>query len=94
MSQLQEVTITAQNTFTGPIQAPYDHDIAVSISGTFGATVTAQRSLDNGITWADLDTTYTAPAEFNIVSTAGCIYRVGVKTGDFTSGTVSVKVRA
>jgi len=58
------------------------------------ATVTPQRSVDAGVTWGDLDTTYTAPTEFNIVPTEDCLYRVGVKTGDFTSGTISVKVRA
>jgi len=94
MSQLKTKSITAQNTFTDPFAAPYSHDIAVSVSGTFGATVTPQRSIDDGETWADLDTTYTAAAEFNIVPTDGCLYRVGVKTGDFTSGTVVVGIRA
>ena len=94
MSQLQELTIIAQNTFTPPVQAAYGSDIALSISGTFVATVTPQRSLDGGVTWGDMDTVYTAPIEANLIATEGCIYRIGVKTGNFTSGSVVVKVRA
>lgn len=96
---LEEVSVTAENTFTDPVvsvggQASGQLDIGVSISGTFVATVTVQRSLDVGVTWADLPATYTAADEFNIVPTNTAQYRVGVKTGDFTSGTVVIKVRA
>ena len=99
MSTLEEASLVAENTFTEPTisvggQASGQVDIGVSISGTFVATVTVQRSLDVGATWADLPTAYTAGAEFNIIPNDAAQYRVGVKTGDYTSGTVVVKVRA
>ena len=91
-------SITAQNNFTDGVESVGEdrgeHDVAVSISGTFVATVTIQRSLDGEATWADLPTTYTAAAEVNVIPTRGAFYRAGVKTGGFTSGTVVVAIRA
>lgn len=88
--------ITAENTFTDGVRthnvSDGSPDAAVSISGTFVATVTVQRSLDDGVTWVDLAPTYTAPTEVNAIKINGIVYRVGVKTGDFTSGTVSVGI--
>jgi len=97
-SQHVTASITAQNTFSNSIKAAGqrsgEQDIAVSISGTFTATVTVQRSLDDGSNFFDLPTTYTAAAEINIVPARGVLYRVGVKTGDYTSGTIEVGIRA
>jgi len=97
-SQYTTVSIAAENTFSNSIksagQRSGEQDIAVSISGTFVATVTPQRSLDDGATFVDLDTTYTAAAEINIVPARGVLYRIGVKTGDYTSGTIEVGIRA
>lgn len=93
MSQLKTVDITAQNVFTDIFDPSDANDFAVSISGTFVATVGVYRSLDSGVTWNALDTTYTAPIEINVIPTPGCLYRVGVPTGSFTSGTVAVKAR-
>jgi len=82
--------ITAQNTFSDGLYVVGDFNL--SISGTFVATVTVQRSFDQGSTWRDVDT-FTAPIE-----TAGSdpepvvVYRAGVKTGEFTSGTVSIRI--
>lgn len=82
--------ITAQNTFSDGLYI--EEGFNLSISGTFVATVTVQRSFDQGSTWRDVDT-FTAPIE-----TAGfdpepvVVYRAGVKTGDFTSGTVSIRI--
>jgi hypothetical protein len=90
---LQERSITAENQFTDAVaHSSSEGDIALSISGTFVATVTLQRSLDQGETWTDDDNTYTAPTEQNIPPTEGALYQAGVKTGDFTSGTVEVKL--
>ena len=86
-------SITAQNTFTSAVEAISDSsDIGASISGTFTATITIQRSLDGGATWNDLPTTYTGPAEINIIPVRSAQYRVGVKTGDFGSGTAVVAI--
>ena len=82
--------VTAENTFSDGLYVVGDFNL--SISGTFVATVTVQRSFDQGSTWRDVDT-FTAPIE-----TAGSdpepvvLYRAGVKTGEFTSGTVSIRI--
>ena len=62
----------------------------ISISGTFVATVTLQRSFDAGSTWHDVEE-YTAATE-RVVDNANqkAMWRLGVKTGNFTSGTVAV----
>jgi len=93
-------TITAQNTFTDWIVPSKQTSFGVnqkgylnlSIYGTFTATVTVQRTFDDGTTVLDV-AEYTTPAE-RIVEDheIKAKYRVGVKTGDFTSGTVSVRL--
>ena len=87
---LVEKDISAQNTFSDGLYV--EGDFSFSISGTFVGTVTVQRSFDAGATWRDVDT-FTAPIE-----TAGydgepiVVYRAGIKTGDHTSGTASVRI--
>lgn len=81
--------ITAQNTFTDKFQVVGHFNL--SISGTFSATVTVQRSFDNGSTWLDVDT-FTAPYEGVGHDAEDLFYRVGVKTGEFTSGTANVRL--
>jgi hypothetical protein len=88
MSTLATKSITAQNTFTDPVQLSGFFNL--SISGTFVATVTVQRSIDNS-TWADVDN-WTAPTEDYGMDPETMWYRVGVKTGNFTSGTVVVRL--
>lgn len=83
-------TIIAQNTFSDAI--PLGGMFNVSISGTFVATVTLQRSFGGGSTWLDVKA-YTVPAEeVGSEPEATVMYRIGVKTGDFTSGTVEVRI--
>lgn len=62
----------------------------LSISGTFVATVTVQRSIDQSA-WHDVDE-WTAPAEVVGVEPESQWYRVGVKTGGYTSGTATVRL--
>ena len=62
--------------------------IALSISGTFSATVTVQRGQDNA-TWLDVDT-YTASTEKVGNEAVLYYYRVGIKSGEYTSGTATV----
>jgi hypothetical protein len=54
------------------------------------ATVSVQRSPD-GINWFDVNT-YTAPIEGTGFDPEFNFYRIGVKTGDYTSGTVDVRL--
>lgn len=86
--------LSAENTFTdsviSTVSAANDRDIAISITGTFIARVTVQRSLDGGTTWGDLPVSFNAPREYNVTPNRTVLYRVGIKTGDYTSGTVKV----
>ena len=83
-------TIDAEDTFSDKINVMGNFDL--SIAGTFDATVTVQRSFDAGVYWADVDT-FTAPIETAGFDPVSCNYRAGVKTGNFTSGTVTVTIR-
>lgn len=80
-------SITAENTWSDSIEIKGSFDL--SISGTFVATVTVQRSFDGGSSWSDVDT-FTSPTETYGVQPHFANYRVGVATGDFTSGTAVV----
>ena len=87
---LVEKDITAENTFSDGIYT--EGGFNISIAGTFVATVTVQRSFDQGSTWRDVDT-FTAPIEtYGVDPEPVVVYRAGVKTGDFTSGTVSIRI--
>ena len=87
--------ISAQNTFTNTINVTGTstaRSFTVSRTGVWVATVTLQRSFDDGVSWIDV-TTYTTNA--SVTFTDGLdnqiiLYRIGVKTGDYTSGTVSL----
>jgi hypothetical protein len=82
------VSAGAQNTFSDAIQVVGSFNL--SISGTFVATVTVQRSED-GTTWRDVDT-FTAPTEEVGYDPILNYYRVGVATGDYTSGTAVASI--
>lgn len=83
---LVTASLTAQNTFSGGVVL--EGQFNFSLSGTWVATVTLQRSFDDGGTWQDVET-FTANLERIGVSPETNIqFRFGIKTGDFTSGTV------
>lgn len=81
-------SISAENTFTDVVNI--EGYFNVSISGTFSATVTVQRSTDKS-TWMDVDS-FTAPTEVVGFDPEHMWYRIGVKTGGYTSGTVEVRI--
>jgi hypothetical protein len=87
--------ISAENTFTENISPMYNNPsgaLNLSISGTWEGTVTLQRSFDEGENWYDVDeftlNIQTLLADYEL----GVRYRVGIKTGDYTSGTASVRL--
>lgn len=98
----QNVTasITAENTFTSSIQViGVDSTRAFTIvrSGTFTATITLQRSLDSEVgPFSDVSgesyTTAGTKSYNDGLDNTIAWYRIGVKTGDFTSGTVEVRL--
>ena len=77
------VSIDAENTFSDPLEVKGNFDL--SISGTFVATVVVQRNIE-GDGWVDVDS-FTAPIETFGFQPSFALYRVGVKTGGYTSGT-------
>ena len=87
-SEAVTASITAENTFSDPLRLVGSFNI--SVSGTFVATVTVQRSTDNS-TWRDVNT-FSAPFEGTGYEPEVMYYRAGVKTGAFTSGTAVLRV--
>lgn len=90
MPQNTTKSVTAENTFTDAVQLDANKKAAISISGTFSATVTVQRRLD-GANWRDVQS-FSAATEQSYEADVGQEIRVGVKTGDFSSGTVAIAV--
>lgn len=91
-------SVTAENTFSNTVRiigVGTDRAFTIDISDTFVATVQLQRSLDSDVgPWEDVSgETWMAPV--TEVYTDGldnqiAYYRVGVKTGGFTSGNVVI----
>ena len=88
MALSTSASLSAENTFSDA--ATVEGYFNVSISGTFVATVTVQRSYD-GSTWHDVDS-WTAPSEEVGFEPEYRAYRIGIKSGDYTSGTVEVRI--
>lgn len=88
MTTIASASIAAQNTFTDAVRL--EGYFNLSLSGTWVATVTAQRSIDNS-TWVDVDT-FTVNSEEVGFEPELMWYRVGVKTGAYTSGTVVIRL--
>jgi hypothetical protein len=88
----ETATITAENNFTTGLDIT-NQPFTVSISGSFSATVTIQRKkvTEEDTEYRDVKN-YTAAIEENGYSVGKWIYRVGVKTGDFTSGSIDVLI--
>lgn len=82
-------SISAQDTWTSALEIKGSFDL--SISGTFSGTVTVQRSFDGGSSWAAVDT-FSGPIETYGVQPHFANYRVGIATGDYTSGTAVVSL--
>lgn len=88
MTTIASQTVTAENSFTTPVQIIGWFNL--SISGTFVATVSVQRSIDKS-TWMDVDS-FTAATEQVGMEPEIIWYRVGVKTGGFTSGSAVIRL--
>ena len=87
---LTSASLTAQNTFsctTTACPALHGH-FNFSLSGTWVATVHLQRSFDDGTTWLDVASYTVNIQDRGFEPEAGVRYRFGVKTGNYTSGTV------
>ena len=86
------IQITAQNQFTDPERAGPRFDVSIYDSASFVGTITLQRRrVGSSGNWRDVKT-YTGPAEEFGESSGNFEYRIGCKTGGFTSGTIYVEV--
>jgi len=99
--QTVAVTVTAQNTFSDPITVSGagagDRTFTINISGTWVATVVLQRSLDSDTgPWSDVAgkswTANTTETYNDGLDNQIAYYRIGVKTGGFTSGSVAASL--
>lgn len=85
-------SFSAENDFSGHIRVTgvtTSRQFAITVSGTFVANVTLQRSVDEGSTWIDVSTytTVTTTTLTDGLENQIIWYRIGVKTGGYTSGT-------
>lgn len=91
--QTVSASISADNTFTSSIEVTgvdAARGFSIVLSGTWSATVTLQRSFDDGASWIDV-TSYTTNQSITYddgLDNQTVDYRIGVKTGGYTSGTV------
>lgn len=93
--QQVEADISAEDTFTDPIRVTgigASRKLTVNISGTFVGTLTLQRSPAEPGSWTDVKTWTTGTTEQydDGLDNQVIYYRIGIKTGDYTSGTASV----
>lgn len=95
--QRVEISISAANTFSDAIRVTGIGSLrffTMSISGTFVATVTLQMSIGDNVTWQDV-APYTAPVsrtQKDDQDNQIVYYRIGIKAGDYTSGTAVVVI--
>lgn len=79
-------TIEAENIFSDWIRLQQDFNF--SLSGSWTATVTLQRSFDKGTTPLDVEEFTENVERVGLDPEDGVLYRFGVKTGNFTSGSI------
>jgi hypothetical protein len=87
--------ISGDNVFTDPIRVTGSGDarlFSIFVEGTFVATVTLQFAFDPGGPWNDQGLDWTAPVSTSLNDQQDgqiIFYRIGIKTGDYTSGTAT-----
>ena len=93
MARNRKNTITAQNSFSSPISLRKGG--ILTLTGTWTATVSLQRYDVGSAGWVDVTnnsgtaTTFTTNGTFSIAPfEAAASFRWGVKTGNFTSGSL------
>lgn len=86
----QELAISAQNIFTPSILLEKRERLSVSVSGTFDATITLQRQLD-AVNWRDI-MSWSGAVELSYIGDEGQDIRIGIRTGDYVSGTALCRI--
>ena len=92
MAELTIKTITAENTWTDTTKIGAGY-FSLSIQGLTDSTVTVQKTYDrvSVSTWYDVDT-FTANSEEIGFEPEDVYYRVGVKTGQYGTDTITVRL--
>jgi hypothetical protein len=95
--QIVDSDIGSENTFTNSIRVTGVGDtraFTIVRTGTWAGTLTLQRSIDEGSTWTDINTyTNNGTVSYNDeLDNSITLYRIGFKTGDYTSGTAEVSL--
>lgn len=80
-------SIGAEDSFSAPAALHGAYNF--SLSGTWSAVVHLQRSFDGGATWLDVQALSANAELVGQEPERGVLYRFGVKTGGYTSGTVT-----
>ncbi len=95
MSDGQEVSISAQNTFTSAQGVSPRGRASVGLSGTWVGIATLQRRFrrsDGTLTsWFDVES-WSANIQTSYVADEACELQLGIKTGDYTSGTLEARL--
>tara|TARA_R110000787_G_scaffold72733_4_gene162155 strand:- start:454 stop:3141 length:2688 start_codon:yes stop_codon:yes gene_type:complete len=97
VGQTVSQSVSAENTFTDYIivsGSGSTRAFTVSRAGTWTATITLQRSFDEGATWEEV-ITYTGNATITYndeLNEQLAWYRIGIVTGDYSSGTVDLSL--
>jgi hypothetical protein len=84
-------TITGEDSFTNQVIFEVG-TFSISVYGTFVGAVTLQRTWDEGATWLDVHCFEEPEEAIADNSEEQAEWRIGVKTGDYTSGTISVRL--
>ncbi len=87
-----EATLTAENTFSDEFRIKPGTFFNVKAEGTFVGTVTLQWQFDGTGTFEDYASDDKKWAGTFIHDESFVIFRIGFKTGDFTSGSVNVRI--
>lgn len=89
-------SITAQNTFTD--WAQIDGVFQLLVYGLSDSTVTLQGSPDAGVTVYDIEEFSNASTDNTLhvgtMANSNWLYRAGVKTGDYGTDTITVRLEA
>lgn len=91
--ELKSKAVTAQNQFTESLIMDGPGVVVIDDTGSMVMTVSLQVSTDDS-TWVDTGDTWTAEGVDTLADGCGLYFRLGVKTGGFTSGTATVHLVA
>ncbi len=91
MSAPIEFEMTGENQFSDELTVLGNFNFSL-ISSSFVGIVTIQRKFPGDVAFRDIKT-YTGSTEDRDFEPEGAQYRYGIKTGDYTSGTIDGRLR-